>query len=209
MIAMILYDITLPLSAAIAEWPGDTPYSLTRNLALTKGDSVNLSSIGMSVHNGTHTDAPYHFSDTGNTAETLDLSAYIGPAIVVDVSGKPLISLEDLASIDLSSAPRVLFKTSAWQDHSHFPDHIPVLAPEVPAYLHAQGAVLAGFDVPSVDALDSKTLPNHHALGKYGIAILESLLLADVPPGIYELLALPLKLVGADGAPVRAVLRSV
>ncbi len=81
--------------------------------------------------------------------------------------------------------------------------------PDVPAYLHSRGVVLVGFDVPSVDALDSKDLPVHHALGKYNIAILESLLLKDVPPGEYELLALPLKLVGADGAPVRAVLRSL
>lgn len=209
MIAMILYDITLPLSADIAEWPGDTPCSLTRNLALAKGHSVNLSSVCMSVHNGTHTDAPYHFSEAGRTAEQLDLSAYIGPAIVADVSGKLFITLEDVASIDFSAVPRVLFKTGGWQDHTCFPDHIPILAPEVPAYLHAQGVVLVGFDVPSVDALDSKTLPNHHALGGYGIAILESLLLSDVPPGVYELLALPLKLVGADGAPVRAVLRSL
>ena len=206
---MPLYDITIPLSADIAPWPGDTPFSLTRNLALAKGDSVNLSSICMSVHNGTHTDAPYHFSEAGMTAEKLDIAAYIGPAVVMEVSGRTRITIEDLAGVEISRTPRVLFKTGGWQDHSRFPEHIPTLMPDVPAFLHARGVVLVGFDVPSVDALDSKDLPIHHTLGKYNIAILESLLLKDVPPGEYELLALPLKLVGADGAPVRAVLRSL
>ena len=206
---MTFYDITLPLSPAIAPWPGDTPFTLTRNAVLANGDSVNLSSLCMSVHNGTHTDAPYHFSDAGITAEKLDLSAYIGRAVVLDMSGKALITAEDLTTVDFSAAPRVLFKTGGWQNHSRFPDAIPILAPNVPAYLHVCGVVLAGFDVPSVDALDSKDLPIHHALGAFNIAILESLLLRDVPPGIYDLLALPLKLVGADGAPVRAILRSL
>jgi arylformamidase len=78
---------------------------------------------------------------------------------------------------------------------------------DVPAWLHHHGVVLIGVDVPSVDHLDSKALPNHHALGKHGITILEGLNLSEVPAGRYELLALPLKLVGADGAPVRAILR--
>ena len=206
---MPIYDITLPLSEAIAPWPGDTPYSQTRNAALRAGDSVNLSSVCMSVHNGTHTDAPYHFSDAGATAEQLDLTAYIGPAVVVEVSGLSEIGVDALMGIDLRATPRVLFKTGAWTDHSCFPNSIPTLAADVPSYLQAQGVVLAGFDVPSVDALDSKTLPIHHALDAARIAILKSLLLADVPPGVYELLALPLKLVGADGAPVRAVLRTL
>ncbi len=206
---MPIYDITLPLSEAIAPWPGDTPYTRTRNATLSAGDSVNLSSVCMSVHNGTHTDAPYHFSDAGATTEQLDLAAYIGPAVVVDVSGLSEIGIDALAGIDFRATPRVLFKTGAWTDHSRFPDSIPTLAADVPVYLQAQGVVLAGFDVPSVDALDSKTLPIHHALGAARIAILESLLLADVPSDVYELLALPLKLVGADGAPVRAVLRTL
>lgn len=204
---MTFYDITLPLAPHIAAWPGDTPVTLTRNAALARGDSVNLSSLCTSVHNGTHTDAPYHFSEEGITAEALDIRAYIGPAVVVDVAGREVISQHDLGSADLRATPRVLFKTGAWTNHSRFPDRIPVLAADVPAYLQARGVVLVGFDVPSVDALDSQVLPLHHALGRCGIVILESLLLTEVPTGVYELLALPLKLVGADGAPVRAILR--
>ena len=101
----------------------------------------------------------------------------------------------------------MLLRTDAWTDHTCFPASIPVMDEDVPAWLHERGVVLVGVDVPSVDAIDSKTLPNHHALNKYGITILEGLDLRDVPAGVYDLLALPIKLVAADGALVRAVLR--
>jgi arylformamidase len=139
--------------------------------------------------------------------EALPLYAFVGPARVLDVRGRPVICRDDLARFDFSRTPRVLFRTDAWSDPTRFPDAIPVLAADVPDWLRERGVVLVGVDVPSVDALDSKDLPNHHALGRNGIAILESLYLKDVPEGVYELMALPLKLVGADGAPVRAVLR--
>ena len=206
---MKLYDITLPLVVGLAEWPGDAPYRLEQTARLVEGDSVNLSRIEMSVHIGTHTDAPYHFLPNGATAERIDLSAYLGPARVVDVRGKRLICREDLPLTGLSETPRLLLKTDAWTDHTCFPEVIPLLAPDVPDWLQTQGVVLLGLDVPSVDAIDSKDLPIHHALARCGIAILEALDLADVPEGCYELLALPLKLVGTDGSPVRAVLRSL
>ena len=99
-------------------------------------------------------------------------------------------------------------RTDGWLDSARFPEQIPMLAPGVATLLGEGGTVLVGVDLPSVDQIDSKHLPNHHALDTAGIRILEGLDLADVPPGAYELIALPLKLVGADGAPVRAVLRS-
>ena len=102
-----------------------------------------------------------------------------------------------------------MFRTDAWLDRSKFPTSIPTLTPEVPAYLHDQGVILAGFDLPSVDPIDSKTLPIHHGLALAKIAIREGLILAQVDPGVYELIALPLKVVGADGSPVRAILREV
>jgi arylformamidase len=206
---MPLYDITLSVHPDLAPWPGDTPYTFTRNARISEGASVNLGSLGMSVHIGTHTDAPYHFSETGSTAEKLDLNAYIGPAVVVDVLNTKVITPDALQNLDLQSTPRVLFKTGAWRDHTRFPLELPLLDAAMPVWLKERGVVLVGLDVPSVDALESKDLPIHHALGGQGIAILESLLLRDVPAGVYELLALPLKLVGADGAPVRAVLRTL
>jgi arylformamidase len=159
------------------------------------------------VHTGTHTDAPYHFDDEGTAADALDLHPFIGPARVIALTDRAQLRREDLEPFDLSDTPRVLLRTDSWTDHSRFPTSIPVMDEDVPAWLHHHGVVLVGVDVPSVDHLDSKTLPNHHALGAYGITILEGLDLLSVPACRYELLALPLKLVGADGAPVRAVLR--
>jgi arylformamidase len=205
---MPIYDITYPLTDSIACWPGDVPYTRQINMRLSEGDSVNLSAITMSVHTGTHADAPSHYDENGYTVEKLDLEVLIGKAVVVEVSGVELITIEHLAEIALRSCPRLLLKTGGWVNRTQFPESIPTLAEDVPDYLHQQRVRLIGFDLPSVDALDSKTLPIHHALGRHNITILENLNLEEVPPGTYELIALPLKIEGADGSPVRAVLRS-
>jgi arylformamidase len=204
---MRIYDISLPLQPGIAGWPGDAPYQWRWSQRKSAGASVNVGCVSLSVHTGTHTDAPYHFADDGKTVEALDLAAYVGPARVVDMRNRPLIRVEDLAWADFAHRPRLLLRTDAWTAYDRFPGQIPVLDADVPAWLASRGVVLLGVDVPSVDPLDSKDLPIHHALGRHGIAILENLRLTDVPPGAYELIALPLKLAGADGAPVRAVLR--
>jgi arylformamidase len=128
----------------------------------------------------------------------------------VDVRGREVIRREDFPpDLDLRATPRVLLKTDSWRDITRFPDRIPVLAPGVPTALRDRGVTLIGVDVPSVDALDSKDLAIHHEIGRCGIYILENLSLSHVAAGVYELIALPLKLVGADGAPVRAALRVV
>jgi arylformamidase len=201
---MRTYDISLQLQPKLAGWPGDTPFQLQWTCRKAGGATVNLSEIRLSVHSGTHCDAPYHFVDEGQTIEKLALEPFWGRAQVVDVRGHALIRPEDLGEID---APRVLLRTDAWTDFTRFPETIPVMAPDLPPWLAARGVILIGVDVPSVDALDSKDLPNHHALGRRSITILESVTLVDVPAGAYELCALPLKIVGADGAPVRALLR--
>lgn len=204
---MKIYDITLPLQPGIASWPGDTLYTFTQNAEISKGDSVNLGSICMSVHTGTHTDAPRHFSEAGVAVENLDLNVFLGPCIVVDVRNKSLITVADLEKLDLQDTPRVLFRTDVWLNTCIFPTMFPLLDAALPAYLKTLGVVLIGMDVPSVDAMESKDLVMHHALHACGITIMESLRLQEVPPGIYELIALPLKLFGADGAPVRAILK--
>jgi arylformamidase len=204
---MKIYDITLPLHAGIAVWPGDVPFCLNSNLSIASGSPVNLGSITLTVHAGTHMDAPFHVDADGATAEAFDLTVCIGPAMVIDVSGRSEITCRDLASIERERIPRILLKTGAWNDSSTFPDEVPTIAPDVPAYLYKCGVTLLGLDVPSVDKVDSKDLPIHKELIRYGITILESLYLAETPEGLYELTALPLKIVGADGAPVRAVLK--
>jgi arylformamidase len=204
---MRIYDISIALHTRLACWPGDAPYQWRWSCRKSAGAAVNVGQVSLSVHAGTHTDAPFHFSDSGRTVEALDLDRYLGPACVLDVAGRDVIRTADLGRIDVARTPRVLLRTGAWTDHNRFPERVPALDADVPGWLADRGAVLVGLDVPSVDAIDSKELPNHHALGSRGIAILESLDLSGVPEGVYELIALPLKLVGADGSPVRAVLR--
>lgn len=202
-----LYDITLPLSARLAMWPGDVAYGFALTASLRQGDSVNVGAVTMSVHAGTHADAPFHYQEDGQSIDRIDLSAYLGPARVIDARGLDPIPAAVLEPFDLRQTPRVLFRTDAWRDHTVFPERFPLLAPDLPALLGSQGVLLVGLDVPSVDAFTSKDLPNHHALAAQQIRILESLFLAETPPGVYELIALPLKLLGADAAPLRAVLR--
>jgi len=206
---MKIYDVSLPLHDGLACWPGDTPYRFQWSWKRSDGASVNVGQASLSVHAGTHADAPYHFDDNGATIDTVPLTAYLGPACVIDVRGQTIIGRADLSRFDLTATPRVLLRTDTWTDHTQFPTSIPIIAADVPDWLGKCGVVLLGVDVPSVDAIDSKDLVNHHALGRHGVAILESLFLKDVPEGVYELIALPLRLRGADGAPVRAILRSL
>lgn len=204
-------DISRTLSQEIAVWPGDTPFSRIRSLKIESGDSVNLSSLSLSAHCGTHVDAPFHFDPSGSTIEKLDLSPFWGPAQVVEVkrSHGPLFP-EDLGHVDWLKASRILVKSPAsYLPPDQFPEEIVYPSPALAEWLGQQGVSLYGTDAPSMDALDSKTLPGHHALHRLRISILEGLQLAAVEEGLYELVALPLKINLGDGSPVRAVLRSL
>jgi arylformamidase len=204
---MKIHDITLTLRDELPCWPGDTPFRFDLAWSKEQGAPVNVGRISTSIHIGTHVDAPFHFDDAGVTVDALNLDPFVGPALVVDVRGRAVIGIEDLAPFDLSKTPRLLIRTDGWIDHSRFPESIPVLGGGVPGYLKERGVILLGLDVPSVDQIDSKDLPIHHALGSVGIAILESVDLTRIEPGAYELIALPLKVAGGDGSPVRAILR--
>ena len=212
---MKIWDISRTLSNDFAEWPGDEPfhYRLTREIA--GGQSVNLGAITMSVHNGTHADARLHFDPKGESIEKAPLDIYVGRATVVDLTQtflqskeKHLITIEDLQPHveEIAATSRLLVKTDRWRDSTIFPNRIPVIAANVPAWLQKNGVKLLGLDLPSMDEIDSKSLQNHHALAHAGIAIVESLDLSEVAPGIYNLAALPLKIAGGDGAPMRAIL---
>jgi len=212
---MKIWDISRTLSDDLAEWPGDEPFHFRLTRKIAEGQSVNLGAIGMSVHNGTHADARFHFDTNGESIEKAPLEIYLGRAAVVDLTQaflqskeKHLITVEDLQphSEDIAECSRLLVKTSRWSDSTVFPNQIPVIAANVPSWLQKNGVKLLGLDLPSVDEIDSKSLQNHHALAGAGIAIVESLNLSGVAPGIYNFAALPLKIAGGDGAPVRAVL---
>lgn len=204
-----LIDITHPLRAEIATWPGDTPYQLERVLNMSEGSSVNLTTLTMSAHTGTHVDAPLHFQDDGTPLDQVDLLSFWGQAQVVSVS-KPSGGLlpADLAHVDLSLAPRLLIhSTASHKPTTEFIREFVYPTPQLADHLANYGIVLYGSDAPSMDDMHSKTLPGHNGLQKNGIAILEGLNLAEVEDGVYELVAMPLKIVGGDGCPVRAVLK--
>jgi arylformamidase len=207
------YDITRTLRQSIAPWPGDTSFNYRLTWQMADGASVNVGAVTMGTHNGTHADAPLHFLADAPGIDAVDIAAFVGPAFVIDVSATGLsITREHLrnAAPHLEAGvPRLLLKTGAWPDDSRFPERIPTLAGDVAGWLGSFGVRLLGLDVPSVDAFDSKDLPIHHALAAAGILILESLDLSGVPEGLYELIALPLKIAGADAAPVRAILREL
>jgi arylformamidase len=212
---MKIWDISRTLSNDLAEWPGDEPCRFRLTREKTKGASVNLGAISMSVHNGTHADARFHFDTNGESIEKVPLETYLGRATVVDLGQafldpkeKHLITIDDLRSSaeQVAATSRLLVKTGRWSDSTVFPDKIPVIAADVPAWLQKNGVKLLGLDLPSVDEIDSKSLQNHHALARAGIAIVESLDLSGIAPGIYHLAALPLKITGGDGAPMRAIL---
>ncbi len=207
---MTIIDISRTLVGGTAVWPGDVAFQLEPNLEIALGASVNLASVNLSVHTGTHADAPYHFAQDGATMEAVSLDAYWGPAQVVTVS-KEGGALEpgDFDGYDLSRAPRLLVHSAASElDQSVFPKQFVYPSPALAEHLAQAGIVLLGTDAPSMDAEDSKTLEGHHALRAQGIAILEWLDLSGVADGVYELAALPLKIAGGDGSPVRAVLRT-
>ena len=207
---MRLIDISRTLQTGAPHWPGDTPTEFVATAKMSEGSSCNVGRLSLSVHNGTHADAPYHYNPRGETVEMIALDRFVGPARVIDARGRAGLSPELLASFspaEIAATPRLLFRTDRWTDADRFPTDWPLLEPTFPAWLAARGVGLIGLDVPSVDALQSRELPIHQALDAAGILIVENLDLRGVEPGCYELIALPLKLRGGDGSPLRAVLR--
>ncbi|TDB53739.1 arylformamidase [Bacillus sp. CBEL-1] len=200
-------DVSQPLNNKVACWPGDTPFSYRVSWSKEESGSVNVGEITMSVHTGTHIDAPFHFDSEGKKVKDLDVNLYIGESKVVHLHNPSSISVEDLKKIDLAGVTRLLIKTGAWTNRETFPTSIPPVDKGVAEYLEEQGVRLLGLDLPSVDPLDSKELAAHHELAAHSVHILEGLVLDAIEEGDYELAALPLSLAEADGSPVRAVLR--
>ncbi|HEY3366867.1 MAG TPA: arylformamidase [Symbiobacteriaceae bacterium] len=206
---MKLYDITHALGNDTAYWPGDSPFRLEPTARIAGGSSVNLSALTLSPHNGTHTDAPFHYDDRGLTMERVSLEPYLGRAVVVALEGRPAVTAADLQALNIGAPARVLIRTGSCPDRTRFYPDFTYLEPGAIEYLATLGCRLVGTDAHSVDPFDSKDLRAHHACFQTGMIILENLNLTAVEPGEYELIALPLKLEGGDGSPVRAVLRSL
>ncbi len=200
-----ILDISPLISERMAVWPGDIPFSRVVSAAMEHGDNLELSSITATLHLGAHADAPSHYIRAGAGMADVDLAPYVGPCQVVRVSlprGARILP----SHIGELRAPRVLFRTDSFPDPESFDEDFNSLSPELVEHLHGQGCVLVGLDTPSADPFESKALESHQALARTGMRNLEGLALGHVEPGLYTLIALPLKIEGADASPVRAIL---
>lgn len=203
---MKIHDISMLLNNETAEWPGDTPFEFEVNWSKEESGSVNVGKLVTSTHIGTHIDAPFHFDEHGEKVHELPLENYVAQTLVIHVDGKEQISRKDIEHIEVENEKAVLFRTSAWQNRKEFPQSIPAFDLDIVEWMVDKGIILFGVDLPSVDAITSKHLSMHHKLNGAGRYILEGLVLDKVKEGVYELVALPLKIEGADGSPVRAIL---
>ncbi|MET2869143.1 MULTISPECIES: arylformamidase [Exiguobacterium] len=206
---MTWIDVSQPLHADVATWPGDTTFSYEIAWSMAESGSVNVGKMTLSLHLGTHIDAPFHFDDHGKRVIDLDPSLYIGPVRVIHLPHKVKIEASDLDGHDLTGVERLILKTDGWPDKRVFPETIPELTPSLADRLGELGIFLIGLDLPSVDAIDSKEMSAHHALARNGVHILEGLVLDNILPGDYDLNAVPLPIVEGDGSPVRALLRPI
>ena len=205
----MLYDISPRLTSSIAVWPGDTPLSRELVAELGAGEAATVSALRATVHLGAHADAPSHYGRGARAIDEQDLDLYVGPCQLVRVSPSPRGVILPDAFPGPPLAPRVLFATGTFPDPERFREDFAALSPELIRSLAGHGVRLVGIDTPSVDAFDAADLPVHRACLDRDVAILEGLALDGVPAGIYELIALPLKLAGFDGSPIRAVLRTM
>lgn len=204
---MKLFDISPMLTPDLPVWPGDTPLSREVLCEIEKGASVTLSTMRATVHLGSHADGLNHYWSGGTGIEARPIEHYLGHAQVVDVEVKAgaRVAVGDLRQPVVSK--RVLLKTGTFPDATLWRDDFAGLSVELVEHLAAHGVHTVGVDTPSVDLFSSKDLPAHKAIARHDISILEGLVLSHVPAGVYELIALPLKLNGFDASPVRAVLR--
>jgi arylformamidase len=205
----MIYDISPSISEHLEVWPGDTPPVRNVLLDIKRGDNITLSSLRTTVHVGAHADAPSHYGRDAASIERRSLDYYLGPCQVIRVSVPSTTRVSREMLPRQVQAPRLLIATGTFTDPNEFNTNFAALDPDLVDELHRQGVILIGIDTPSVDLFDSKELPSHKRFLQNDMAILEGLVLKEVPDGLYELIALPLKLVGFDASPVRAVLRSV
>jgi arylformamidase len=203
-------DISVPVFSGMVHWPGNPPVQIEHMLDRERGDAATVSKRWMGAQSGTHVDAPCHFLPGGQGIDAAPLAALIGPARVLEISDPVSIAAEALTARHIQRGERVLFKTRnsarCWQTNDLVQDFV-YLSQAAARYLAAQQVQVVGVDYLSVGGFYQGGPETHQALLAVGVWIIEGLHLAAVQPGRYELLCLPLKMVGGDGAPARAVLR--
>ncbi|KUR70651.1 kynurenine formamidase [Novosphingobium fuchskuhlense] len=208
-----IIDISQRLDASTPLWPGEPALVVSHHARISETCSVNVGAVHMALHSGTHADAPFHYDVAGQSSAETALEPYIGRCVVVDVR-RCAGSAVDVGDIDWSTlaaaaAPRVLLRTYEGFPHAAWDAGFRAVSAEVIRRLAGLGVVLVGTDAASLDPQDSKTMEAHHAVRAADMRILEGLVLDGVAAGVYELIALPLPLAGADASPVRAVLREI
>ncbi len=205
-----IIDISVALQPQIPIWPGSTGFKLKQTMKMEHGDLANVSQLDMDVHVGTHVDAPWHFLRSGNTIEQLSLELLVGKAVVAELPQVSSVTAEDLAALDLpGDTQRLLLHTRnsrLWQfGVREFQEDFVALTADAASWVVERGIGLIGVDYLSVQRFHDTTL-THEILLESETIIVEGLNLTGVEAGIYHLTCLPLKLVGADGAPARAIL---
>lgn len=206
---MRYYDISLNLSADTVRWITSAPFELHERRRMKRGDHNNSSGATMSLHSGTHVDAPFHFAPDGEAIDALPLETFIGPALVHAVEADRYIKAEHVAAIELEGITRVLFKTrnSALLKRQTYEADFVAFSVEAAEALVAKGVKLVGLDYLSIAHAGDEQVPVHRAFLDRGVVLVEGIDLSRISPGRYELICFPIRIRGADGAPCRAVLR--
>jgi arylformamidase len=209
----VIYDISQRLQPSLPVWPGDGAFQCESTAQVSLGSSVTLHRLAMSTQSGTHAESARHVRDDSPALDQLPLEIFLGPCVVLDVTtGTDVVTaVEVLTQLDDVAAQgvieRVLLRTFAKADWQRWPEEFRAIDPILIDALAQRGCRLIGTDAPSIDPATSKTLDAHHGAHRAGMAILEGLVLDRVPPGCYELIALPLPIDQVEATPVRAILR--
>ena len=203
-------DVSRPIFSGMPTFEGDPQVRFELVASMADGAICNVTRLDLGAHSGTHVDAPGHFIPGAPMSETIDLEALIGPVVVVDATRATAhLTAADIEAFAIpATEARVLFKTSnsdLW-DADTFSRTFLAIAPGGAVALVRRGTRLVGIDYLSVAPFDDPA-PTHRTLLEGGVAVLEGLDLRGVEPGRYDLLCLPIRLVGSDGAPARALLR--
>lgn len=209
---MKIYDISVPLQSGMPVWPGDDEPKFEQYGLINEGGIVNSTGMHSPAHIGTHVDAPRHLFNNGKTIEQLSLDILVGEAAVIDLGEVDAIDHRVLSAVALPDCPRLLFKTrnsDYWKSPRHqFQTDFVSLTPDGAGFLVDKQIKLIGIDYLSIDLFNATQLPAHKILLAQEVVVIEGINLLDVPEGKYELYCLPLKIVGADGAPARTILRT-
>lgn len=207
---MTIHDISLPISEALVVWPGDPGVNITQTAHIDRGDAATVSRLELGAHTGTHVDAPAHFIQGGAGVESMDLGALVGLALVAEAKEVDLLTADVLAELAIPlGTERVLFRTrnsELWtRDKQTFDTDFVAISEDGARWLIERGIRLIGVDYLSVGPYVAPT-PTHRLLLDAGVVLVEGLNLSSVRPGMYQLVCLPLNIVGIEGAPARAIL---